>query len=161
MPPAHGYAIFALVLSTKRNLVPEPRAAQKRPQSLVECRSLNSRSNLFRKLPARLNHQHHLQQIQLAPRRNRLSAWDTENDAREFFDACVKRAQLQYPNAERTNEAAIVTFGTSDGQLLVAFKGLRVFTIGAPRSVKAESLLCALDSNAPNCRPPMAMLFSR
>jgi hypothetical protein len=90
-----------------------------------------------------------------------VSAWDTENDAREFFDAYVKRVQLQYLNAERTNEAAIVTFETSDGQVLVALKGLKVFTIGASRSVKAESLLCTLDSNAPNCRPPMAMLFSR
>ncbi|HXI26154.1 MAG TPA: hypothetical protein VNG71_20040 [Pyrinomonadaceae bacterium] len=89
-----------------------------------------------------------------------VSAWDTENDAREFFDAYVKRVQLQYPNAERTNAAAIVVFGTSDGEVLVALKGLRVFTIGSPQSLKAESLLCALDSNAPNCRPPTAMLFS-
>src|SRR5438874_4265556 len=89
-----------------------------------------------------------------------VSAWDTENDAREFFDAYVKRAQLQYPNAERINEAAVVIFGTSDGEVLVALKGLRVFTIGTPQSFKAESLLCALDSNAPNCRPPVAMLFS-
>lgn len=89
-----------------------------------------------------------------------VSAWDTENDAREFFEAYAKRVQLQYPNAERTNAAAIVIFGTNDGEVLVAVKGLRVFTIGAPQSLKAESLLCALDSNAPNCRPPMAMLFS-
>ena len=26
-----------------------------------------------------------------------LSTWDTENDAREFFDAYVKRTQLRYP----------------------------------------------------------------
>jgi hypothetical protein len=90
-----------------------------------------------------------------------VSAWDTENDAREFFDAYVKRVELQYPNAERTNAAALVIFGTNDGEVLVALKGLRVFTIGAPQSLKAESLLCALDGNAPNCRPPMAMLFSR
>src|SRR6185295_1284541 len=89
------------------------------------------------------------------------SAWDTENDAREFFEAYVKRVQLQYPNAELNNAAAIVIFGTNDGEVLVAVKGLRVFTIGAPQSLKAESLLCALDSNAPNCRPPMAMLFSQ
>jgi hypothetical protein len=88
------------------------------------------------------------------------SAWDTENDAREFFDAYAKRVQLQYPTAERTNAGAVATFATGDGEVLVALKGQRVFTIGTPRSLKAESLLCALDSNAPNCRPPLAMLFS-
>jgi hypothetical protein len=90
-----------------------------------------------------------------------VSAWDTENDAREFFDAYVKRVQLQYPAALRTNAGAVVSFATSDGEVLVALKGLRVFTIGTPQSLKAESLLCALDSNAPNCRPPVAMLFSQ
>ena len=89
-----------------------------------------------------------------------VSAWDTEKDAREFFDAYVKRVQLQYPSAERTNAGAVTNFATSDGEVLVALKGLRVFTIGTPQSLKPESLLCALDSNAPNCRPPMAMLFS-
>ena len=89
-----------------------------------------------------------------------VSAWDTENDAREFFDAYVKRVQLQYRNAERTDEGAVAIFGTSDGEVLVALKGLKVFTIATPQSLKAESLLCALDSNAPNCRPPVAMLFS-
>jgi hypothetical protein len=89
-----------------------------------------------------------------------VSAWDTENDAREFFDAYAKRTQLQYPNAQRNNAAAIVIFATNDGEVLIELKGLKVFTIETPRSLKAESLLCALDSNAPNCRPPVAMLFS-
>src|ERR1041384_1525976 len=88
-----------------------------------------------------------------------MSAWDTENDAREFFDAYVKRVQLQYPTAERNKASDTVIFGTNDGEVLVALKGLRVFTIGTPQSLKPESLLCALD--APNCRAPMAMLFSR
>jgi hypothetical protein len=88
-----------------------------------------------------------------------ISAWDTENDAREFFDAYVRRVQLQYPTAERNKVSDTVIFGTNDGEVLVALKGLRVFTIGTPQSLKPESLLCALD--APNCRPPMAMLFSR
>src|SRR5713226_1351786 len=30
-----------------------------------------------------------------------LSVWDTENDAREFFDAYVKRTELRYPGAEK------------------------------------------------------------
>ena len=89
-----------------------------------------------------------------------ISAWDTENDAREFFDAYAKRVQLQYPTAERTNAGAVATFAASDGEVLVAWKGLKVFTIGTPRSLKSESLLCALDTNAPNCRPRAAMLFS-
>ena len=86
-----------------------------------------------------------------------ISAWDTENDAREFFDAYAKRVQLQYPTTERTNAGAVATFATSDGEVLVALKGLKVFTVGTPRSLKAESLLCALDSNAPNCRSGVAM----
>ena len=90
-----------------------------------------------------------------------VSTWDTETDAREFFEAYVKRTALQYPNVERTNAAASVMFGTNEGEVLVALKGLRVFSIEAPRSLQPESLLCALDSNAPNCRPPAAMLFSR
>ena len=89
-----------------------------------------------------------------------VSAWDTENDAREFFDAYVKRVQLQHPNAERTNAATVVTFATDDGEVLVAVKGLRVFTIEAPASSRAQALLCALDSSAPNCRPPAAILSS-
>ena len=30
-----------------------------------------------------------------------LSVWDTENDAREFFDAYVRRTELRYPGAEK------------------------------------------------------------
>src|SRR5437016_7377791 len=32
-----------------------------------------------------------------------LSTWDTENDAREFFDAYVKRTGLRYPTATQAD----------------------------------------------------------
>ena len=34
-----------------------------------------------------------------------LAAWDTESDAREFFDAYVKRTELRYPGSERIDSA--------------------------------------------------------
>ena len=39
-----------------------------------------------------------------------LSTWDTENDAREFFDAYVKRTQLRYPEAAASDSATPPSF---------------------------------------------------
>jgi hypothetical protein len=80
-----------------------------------------------------------------------LSTWDTENDAREFFDAYVKRTALRYPNAknlglpapddrsrdskpETQNSAS--TFHTSEGLVTVELRGTRVLVIeGCPEWV--------------------------
>src|SRR4029079_1931328 len=36
---------------------------------------------------------------------SQLTVWDTEKDAREFFDAYVKRTELRYPGAQRIDSA--------------------------------------------------------
>ena len=38
-----------------------------------------------------------------------VSVWDTENDAREFFDAYVKRTELRYPGAEQLDSSRLET----------------------------------------------------
>src|SRR5205807_4939288 len=58
-----------------------------------------------------------------------LSAWDTANDAREFYDAYVKRTELRYPNAERLQSAETpssklqtphsATWQTNQGQVVI------------------------------------------
>ena len=88
-----------------------------------------------------------------------VSDWDTENDAREFYDAYIKRVPLQFPEAERST-GDLARFATPEDEVLIALKGTRVFVVNTPRSVNADKLLCVLDSKAANCRQFMAVLFS-
>jgi hypothetical protein len=67
-----------------------------------------------------------------------LSTWDTENDAREFFDAYLRRIELRYPGAielistiprARTTEVDTAdrkTFQTSEGTAIIELRGARV-----------------------------------
>jgi hypothetical protein len=56
-----------------------------------------------------------------------LSAWDTEKDAREFFDAYIKRAKLRYSNARViSDEPARWLARTSEGDVSVEIRGKRV-----------------------------------
>jgi hypothetical protein len=79
-----------------------------------------------------------------------LSTWDTENDAREFFDAYVKRTALRYPNATPLSNTqpppgSIRTFGTSEGDVVIELRGLRVLVVeGASRRVNDRVLIKAL-----------------
>lgn len=67
-----------------------------------------------------------------------LAAWDTENDAREFFDAYVRRTGHRYASAtpiDPTNdtESLLRTFRTSQGKVIIERRGARVLVIeGAP-----------------------------
>ena len=78
-----------------------------------------------------------------------LSAWDTENDAREFFDAYVKRTALRYPGAARLpfSDPRPLTpdsraFRTSDGGVVIELRGNRVAILeGMPDHADAKSLL--------------------
>ena len=83
-----------------------------------------------------------------------LSVWDTENDAREFFDAYVKRIELRYPNAAPLGSSSPLPFAlspqaevlrswkTSEGNVTVAIRGLRVRVIeGIPDRVDSNLLL--------------------
>jgi len=86
-----------------------------------------------------------------------LSTWDTENDAREFFDAYVKRTGLRYPGATQLNSAGppsltseIETrdrksFLTSAGKVTIELRGNRVAVLeGLPGRTDPASLLRAL-----------------
>lgn len=63
-----------------------------------------------------------------------LSTWDTENDAREFFDAYVKRTQLRYPLATTMTDSqrgvpGLQTFRTPEGVTAIELRGARVLIV--------------------------------
>ena len=77
-----------------------------------------------------------------------LSVWDTENDAREFFDAYVKRTELRYADAtaiEPTFNAQATAFSksflTSEGVVSMEVRGGRVLVLeGVPARTDVKSL---------------------
>jgi hypothetical protein len=88
-----------------------------------------------------------------------ISAWDTEADAREFFDAYVKRTELRYPNAKVVDQPDTAyqtqnskpgtrnfySWQTNEGLVVMELRGLRVTIIeGLPQQLKANDLLKAL-----------------
>jgi hypothetical protein len=81
-----------------------------------------------------------------------VTAWDTENDAREFFDAYVKRSELRYPGATHLDSADlklqtpdVYSCQTSEGGVVIERRGLHVLIIeGVPQGVDPTSLMKAL-----------------
>jgi hypothetical protein len=95
-----------------------------------------------------------------------VAAWDTENDAREFFDAYVKRTELRYPGARQLDSSAleletrnskletqnsqpesrtIYSWKTSEGGVVIELRGLRVVLLeGMPEGVDSNALLKSL-----------------
>ena len=75
-----------------------------------------------------------------------LSVWDTENDAREFFDAYVKRTKLRYPEAAYLPDPGLMrVIKTGDGNVLIEIRGTRVLIVdGIPERVDERPLLKAL-----------------
>ena len=80
-----------------------------------------------------------------------VSAWDTENDAREFFDAYVKRTAKRYPDAtlltenQSTSSNTRLSWKTSEGRVVIELRGLRVVAIeGIPDGVDAYTMAKAL-----------------
>jgi hypothetical protein len=88
-----------------------------------------------------------------------VSAWDTEDDAREFFDAYVKRTELRYPGAKQVDLADskletttsesdtrnLNSWNTSEGRVIVELRGLRVVILeGIPAGVDSNALLKSL-----------------
>jgi len=77
-----------------------------------------------------------------------LSTWDTEKDAREFFDAYVKRTQLRYPGARPVlsqGSPGLQTFRTIEGITAIDLSGSRILIIeGLPDEQKTVALLKAL-----------------
>ena len=79
-----------------------------------------------------------------------IAAWDTENDAREFFDAYVKRTERRYADAKPVqlplaNSDDWRAWQTGEGGVVIALRGLRVVIVeGVPEGVDSEALVKAL-----------------
>jgi hypothetical protein len=79
-----------------------------------------------------------------------ISTWDTENDAREFFEAYVKRTELRFPGATPTTSnlqsaTASKAFRTSEGTVIVELRGTRVAVVeGLPDRADGKAFLKAL-----------------
>jgi hypothetical protein len=96
-----------------------------------------------------------------------VAVWDTENDAREFFDAYAKRTELRYPGATRLASSGLkvsirksepeprnseprnsqpetrnlYSWSTNEGRVVMELRGLRVMILeGIPEGVDVESL---------------------
>lgn len=78
-----------------------------------------------------------------------LSVWDTENDAREFFEAYVKRTELRYPGANELERTGLkpetrnsYSWQTNEGQVTIELHGLRVVILeGIPDGAAPHTLL--------------------
>ena len=86
---------------------------------------------------------------------SQLAVWDTESDAREFFDAYVKRTELRYPDAKRIDSAGSqenrnqkletglsYSWQASEGKVVIELRGLRVAILeGVPEGVEPSTLM--------------------
>ena len=75
-----------------------------------------------------------------------LSVWDTENDAREFFEAYAKRTKRRYADAKATEAASGNAerrqWTTNEGGVLLEIRDSRVLVIeGIPPQANTKSLL--------------------
>ena len=72
-----------------------------------------------------------------------VSSWDTENDAREFFDAYVRRTQLRYPGVAGSENSAsdAQMFPTPDGAVGIELHGVRVTIVEGVHDEKQLSVL--------------------
>ncbi|MEK6335968.1 MAG: hypothetical protein AABM67_13640 [Acidobacteriota bacterium] len=77
-----------------------------------------------------------------------LSTWDTENDAREFFDAYIKRTGLRYPGASASTPKSSTssrTFNTAEGDVTIELRGARVLIVeGSPANVNMRALISSV-----------------
>ena len=80
-----------------------------------------------------------------------LTAWDSENDAREFFDAYTKRTRLRYADAKEQETPAAqnskaeirnsYSWQTGDGLVTIELRGSRVVILeGVPAGVDSNKL---------------------
>jgi hypothetical protein len=86
-----------------------------------------------------------------------LALWDSDNDAREFFDAYAKRTELRYPGARQLGSADSITrnskvetrnslsWQTTEGRVIIELRGLRVLILeGVPEGVDSDALVKTL-----------------
>ena len=76
-----------------------------------------------------------------------VSAWDTAEDAQEFFDAYVKRTALRYTDGKMLSERAdgtsdsVRSWQTKEGGVQIELRGLKVVILeGVPTSVSAVTI---------------------
>ncbi|MDQ2856955.1 MAG: hypothetical protein M3R68_11540 [Acidobacteriota bacterium] len=78
-----------------------------------------------------------------------MSVWDTENDAREFFDAYVKRTRLRYANAQakevESSSPSRRQWTTNEGGVVIELVGKRALVVeGIPNTVNDRDVTRAL-----------------
>jgi len=78
-----------------------------------------------------------------------VSEWDTDNDAREFFDAYARRTQLRYAEAQasevKSGAADYRQWKTNEGGVALRIDGKRVVILeGIPSGVDPNSLLLSV-----------------
>nr|MDQ3819513.1 hypothetical protein [Acidobacteriota bacterium] len=76
-----------------------------------------------------------------------LSAWDTEQDAVEFFNAYAKRTGLRYKTAEAlpAKGAGEKAWRTGEGNVFIERRGQRVLILeGVPEGKDAATLMAKL-----------------
>jgi hypothetical protein len=81
-----------------------------------------------------------------------LSIWDTENDAREFFDAYVKRTRLRYPavtfqspGVDAQSSQVSQRISTPEGAIVIELRGSRVIILeGVPERMDSRLLTAAI-----------------
>jgi hypothetical protein len=82
-----------------------------------------------------------------------LAAWDTTEDAREFFEAYVKRTWRRYPDARVTDSSSqslgsdgqLQSWQTGEGGVIVELRGNRVLIVeGIPDYVNSKKLVTTL-----------------
>lgn len=71
-----------------------------------------------------------------------VSTWDTEKDAREFFDAYVQRTGLRYPGARPATESATNwSAATIEGRVSIEMRENRIVVIeGLPQSIPSRAI---------------------
>src|ERR1044072_500363 len=72
-----------------------------------------------------------------------ITAWDTPDDAREFFDAYAQRTSKRYPDAKETKATGErMEWQTGSGGVAMELRGSRVAIVeGVPSSTNSETLL--------------------
>jgi hypothetical protein len=76
-----------------------------------------------------------------------MTVWDTETDAKEFFDAYAKRTSRRYAGSRVTETTSMKgqerqVWQTSEGDVVLQLRGLRVLILeGVPGHVDAKNLL--------------------
>ena len=80
-----------------------------------------------------------------------LTAWDTENDAREFYDAYIKRTRQRYADEKeldtdsQSEGQSLSAWETGEGAVVIQLRGSRVAILeGIPAGINHHALLKAI-----------------